>query len=253
MALIGWDNWAERGNAALGAWPGTAAGYGVEQLRVPLGNRAVAMQTAPGQTQVSLSVTLPAAALLRVICLARTNLTPAAQVQVIGAGGSYFAGWQAAGVVAGVGQVVHVLPAAISVTWVQVDISDPGNPDGCLNIPLLWAGNALEFGISAESDTGVEVRRADVASRGGTVLTDALSVARQWQFRAGLLRDADLPGFAGLEAAAAAGRNILLIPRLGAPAAREALVGLLTPGRTGFIGPSGKYRSWGPHTMTERL
>lgn len=255
MAIFGWQNAVEAAGVALSA-SSAAEGYGPEALRVPIGNPAVAWMTPPGVTSAALTITAPAPIDWRVVDLARTNLTSGATMRVrVGDPGApdYDSGDGPAGVARGVGQGLHLLPAAVPGTVLTIDIADPSNPDGRLNIPLLYAGPGDEISIAPQSDTGRDVRRADTTTRGGTVLPQALSAGRSWQITVGFARDAELAWLDGLEAAAAAGRNVLFVPRLNhARAAAEAIYGLLTAGRRGFLGPSGQYRTWSA-TITERL
>ncbi len=255
MALFGWRNAVEAAGVALTA-SSAAAGYGPEALRVPIGNPSVAWMTALGVTSATLTIASPAPVDWRAVCLARTNLTPVATLRVrVGdpLAPDHDSGILPAGVAAGVGQALHLLPAAVSGTLLTIDIADPGNPDGRLNIPLVYAGPGAEISIAPQSDTGLDVRRGDTTTRGGTVLTQALSAGRTWQISVGFARDAALGWLDELEAAAAAGRNVLFIPRLQHPrAAAESIYGLLAPGRRGFLGPTGHYRIWAA-TITERL
>nr|WP_314072192.1 hypothetical protein [uncultured Roseococcus sp.] len=255
MALLGWQNAVEAAGVGLTA-SSAAAGYGPEALRVPIGNPSVAWMTALGVTSASLVIAAPGAIDWRAVCLARTNLTPAATMRVrVGSplAPDYDSGVVPAGVRVGVGQALHLLPAVVPGATLTIDINDAGNPDSRLNIPLVYAGPGAEIAIAPQSDTGIDVRRGDVITRGGTVLTQALSAARSWQISVGFARDAALGWLDELEAAAAAGRNVLFVPRLAHPrAAGEAIFGLLAPGRRGFLGPSGLYRIWAA-TITERL
>lgn len=259
MALIGWDNTVARAETVLGV-NAAAAGMGAENLRLGLGNAAAAWQTPAGTTSASVLLACNEAVPYRVICAARTNLTASALLRVrIGTAASYLAspaydsGLVPADVGTGIGQAIHVLPSAVTAPVLLLDILDPSNPDGFLNIPLLWAGDAAAFNLGYASTESRVVRRQDVETRGGTVLPQPLSVARAWQITAPLLLDAQGAWWAPLEAAAAASRNILFIPRLAAGApAREAIVGLLQGGPRGFVGGSGQLRSWSA-TITERL
>jgi hypothetical protein len=56
----------------------------------------------------------------------------------------------------GIGQALHVMPAAVSALAMRIDISDAANPDGYLNIPLAYAGPGTEFNIAYSSDTGLD-------------------------------------------------------------------------------------------------
>ena len=259
MALFGWENAVEAEGVSLAA-SAAAAGFGPELLRVPIGSAAVAWQTPGGTTAAALTITAPSSIAWRAACLARTNLSSSATLRVrvgsaanITSAPTYDSGVISAGVAWGVGQALHVLPAAVAGAVLRLDLADPANPEGLLNVPLCFAGPGSESAISPGSDMGLEVRRGDTTTRGGVVLTDALSRARGWQIRLGAIREDDLTWLDALEAAAAAGRNVLFVPRpLYARAAAETVLGLLAPGRRGFIGTTGAWRTWSA-TITERL
>jgi len=250
MAMIGWQNAVENAAVTLASTV-TAAGYSAEMLRIPLGDPSVAWQTTGGVTSATLTLSTSTALVWRAVCLARTNLTPAATLRV--QAGAYDSGVVAAGVGIGIGQALHLLPSDTTATALTITVADPSNPDGLLNIPLVYAGPVQSVAIDPASDTGRETRRADTATRGGTIITEALSAARQWKLALPMLRDAQIAWLDALEAAGAAGCNILFIPREAEPrAASEAVLGLLTPGRRGFLGSTGNFRTWSA-TIIERL
>ena len=259
MALFGYQNTMDGAATTLVA-SSEIPGFLASMLRVPLGSSATAWQTAPGVTSASLTITAAVAVAWRALCLARTNLTTAATIRVrvgtvanVLAAPLYDSGTISAGVAVGIGQALHVLPAATSALVMVVNIADPANPDGFLSIPLAYAGPGIEAAISYTSDTGLEVRRADTTTRGGVVLTQPLSRARGWSLTLPMLRDSNIAWLDALEAVAAAGGNLLFVPRVGnALAAAESVFGLLQPGRRGFVSGSGHYRSW-TATISERL
>lgn len=248
MALLAWENAVE--TAALSA-SAALEGFGPDMLRIPEGNASVAWQTPAGTISASLTITAPAAIAWRALCLARTNLTSGATLRV--RAGAYDSGTVPAGVAWGVRQALHLLPAGLSGTVMQLDVADPANPDGFLNIPLAFAGPAYELIITPDTDEGLDIRRADAVTRGGGIRPQPLSHARGWQIAAASVPDAFSEWLARLQIAAAAARNVLFVPRPEHPrAAAEAVLGLLAPSRRGFITPVGDFRSWSA-TITERL
>lgn len=250
MAMIGYQNAVESAAVTLASTV-TAAGYGPENLRLPLGAPSVAWQTPGGITSATLTLTATGALPWRVVCLARTNLTPSATIRV--QVGAYDSGVISAGVAVGIGQGLHILPAEVSAAEMIITVADASNPDGLINVPLLYAGPVQSVAIGPQSDTGRDIRRADTTTRGGTIITEALSAARQWQIAVPFLRDSQITWLDAVEEAGAAGSNILFIPReSNARAAAESVFGLLTPARRGFLGPTGNFRSWSA-TIIERL
>ena len=257
MALLGWENAIETSSTLLAA--SAADGASAELLRVPIGAASVAWQTPAGTTTASLMlVTAAAGVAFRAACLSRTNLTTGATIRVrvggvalITIAPDYDSGVVSAGVAVGIGQALHVMPAAVPAVAMRIDISDAANPDGYLNIPLAYAGPGTEFNIGYGSTSSLDGRRGDVTTRGGQVFVDALSRARSWALNVDHIRDVAAGWLDPLEAAAAQGRNILFVPRVGnARAAAESVFGLLAPGRRGFLGVNG--RTW-QATISERL
>lgn len=259
MALIGWQNAVEAAGTALSAGS-EAAGYPVQMLGIPIGAPSVAWQTAAGVTSSHILIVPPAPVDWRVVALTRTNLTSAATIRVrigsvanITSAPDYDGTVVSAGVVAGIGQALHILPGAVTAAACRIDIADASNPDGVLNIPLAYAGPATEFNISPQSQPTLEPRRQDVTTRGGQVFTDPLSRARSWGITVGFIRESAIAFLDPLEAAAASGANILFVPRQSsARASAESILGLMTSGPRGFLGPTGNFRAWSA-TITERL
>lgn len=110
-----------------------ATGLGPDQLQNEQGNATFALQI-PG---TSGSITVSGSANYRMFGLFRTNLTPSASV-------TWSIGGASCSVVPWFGQSVLVLDAPVSGSSVTVSISDGGNPDGFLNIPLAYAGPGFQ-------------------------------------------------------------------------------------------------------------
>ena len=259
MALLGWDNAVDAAATTLAA-SSEIAGYEAGLLRVPIGAASTAWQTAAGVTTASLTLTAPTQIAWRALCLARTNLTMGATIRIrVGSAAhlisapNYDSGTVCAGVAVGIGQALHVLPASVWAVAMRVDIADPTNPDGCLNIPLAYAGPGMETSLSPRSRREPQIRDADTTTRGGVVLAQPLSRARSWQIELGMVPDATSDWLDALEAAASARRNILFVPRLGtARAAAETVFGQMRPGSSGFLTAAGRHWTWSA-TITERL
>lgn len=259
MALFGWENAIEAAGVTLAASAATAE-LGPDLLRVPVGSPAVAWQTPAGTTTAALTITSPAALSWAVACLSRTNLTSGATIRLragtaanLVSAPTYDSGTIPAGVAIGIGQALHILPSAVSAAALRIDLSDPTNPDGFLNVPLAFAGPVAGASIAPDSDMGLDVRQADTTTRTGVVFTDPLSRARGWQFRLAATREEDLAWLDAFEAAAAARRNVLFVPRAEyTRASAETVFGLLTPGRRSFSTATGARRRWSA-TIIERL
>lgn len=259
MALIGWENAVEAATTSLTA-SSAADGLSAELLRVPVGNPATAWQTAAGVTSASLTIIAASAIAWRAVALCRTNLTAAATMRVrvgtaanVASSPAYDGGVVSAGVAVGIRQALHILPSAVSAVALRIDLADPTSPDGFLNIPLAFAGPAVEFNISTSTDDGDAIRRADVQTRGGSIIADPLSRARDWSARIGFIREAEAAFIDPLKAAAAQGINVFFLPLLGHPrASSDAVFGQMAPARRGYLGQVAAYRTWA-FTITERL
>ncbi len=195
--------------------------------------------------------------LLRRFCLF-ASLT-AAQAQAFSAAWSTITGTiYDSGSLGGVtrGQAVHVLPVATSAAACRIDVSDPTNPDGFLNIPLIYAGPAwqLATNLSRESAQAQADGSRRAVTRGGQEIVEQGWLRRAWDIRLEnqLATDAE-QRLLGLESAARRGVNILCIPRPLTQPARDAVFGLASDfTRLGFSTSSGLRRSLG-FTVSERL
>ncbi len=208
------------------------------------------------------------AVLYRVISLHRTNLTTAAtwRVRVFAgatsdtavvfdtapAGGSLIG----MGIVPRFGQAVLVLPIALAGRLVRIDVQDPTNPDGHLNIAQAFAGPAFQpvrnlgYGSSklrvdstatTETRSGAEIVRPDWQRRG-------------YDMDLGAVTPAEVPIVDDLDGQARLGGNLLFVPNPSSPFInREAVFGRLKPAAgIGYANNSAQTRTWRA-TITERL
>lgn len=200
------------------------------------GGPSTAFQTRPGVTVTGLVVTLAGGASVRAIVLARTNLTMTANISIAGfdALGGQPIDATAFGPSTGYQQVVCVLSSASVVDTITIDIDDPANPDGFLNIPLLWIGDcwAPTTGFAPSSDVGFEPTVARRRSRGGQVFQTQLSNPRTFAFQFQAVNDADVWPYVGeIQRVASMGSNMLWVPDATATEInREAILGMVTDG-----------------------
>lgn len=156
-----------------------------------------------------------------------------------------------AGVVAGVGQSIVVAPAEIAGRYCRVDIDDPSNPDGFLNIPLAYAGPVLQpaYNFSYQSARGRDAGVAEVTTQGGQEYPRSLWQRRRFNLDLQAMLDIEVPLFDELDAFARGGGNVLLVPDAAAPT--DAVFGRLTqPADFKWVVPT--LRSWSAQ-ITERL
>lgn len=235
-ACFGWINNA--GTGTLSASSETAS-LGAAQLQNDQGNAASAWQTAGGVTSAGLTVDagVPGAA-WRAFGLFRTNLTGAATVRwrvgavaAMTSGVVFDTGTVAAGVAAGFGQSVLVAAAAVAGRYCRLDVADPGNPDGVLNVPLIFAGPVWQpaSNISAESAFGRDDSTDEVVTRGGQEYPTSRFVRRRWEIALARVRAAEVWPFAmELDRVARLGTNVLFVPDpASADRNREAVFGRL--------------------------
>lgn len=215
------------------------------------GGPTTAFQTRPGGTVTGLIIDLPSGGAVRGIGLFRSNLSITANVSVAAfdALGGQPISATVFGPSPGYGQVVYVADAAADVTQVTIDIDDPANPDGFINIPLLWIGDfwAPTTGIMPASDVGFEPAISKRRSRSGARFETQLYNPRTFGFQFGAVAEADVWPYVGeIQRTASMGRNMLLIPDdTAAEINREAVFGIVTEtGRMSWPENSVSIRRW---------
>ena len=140
----------------------------------------------------------------------------------------YDSDWITPGVAPGFGQAVHAIPVECTGAACRIDIRDPGNPDGHLNIPGLYAGPAFQpisnYGYG--SSQGSTVQRARQQTRGGQVYIGLQSRSRRQEIDFPAIRASEIEQFEDLRQASDQGENLLFIPNpLSDRLQREALYG----------------------------
>ena len=258
--LIGWQNGVLLGELIASA---EEPSMPVVNLRDPLGSPSTAWQTPSGSTSAWV-VSQPYSAAnfpWRVVMMQGTNLTVATQIRVrIGdpatlvSTPAYDSTVLTPGVVRG--QWVHVLPATVDALACRVDVWDTTNPDGALNVPLLYAGPAWQMrtNISPASSQAMRDGSQRVQARGGQEWIEPGFVQRIWNLDLATFRASDgEQRLLDIERAARRGENICIVPRPLNNPQRDALIGLASDfSPLGFQGPSGGLRTF-RFTVTERL
>lgn len=137
-----------------------------------------------------------------------------------------------AGVVPGYARSVRVLEQPVRGVLCRCDISDAGNPDGSLNIPLAYAGEAWEPAMNVAWDTvpGMDLQVDEAVSRGGQEWPSLRWSRQRWEIaHAALLANEVWPRLMDLQRVAQHGGNILFVPEPDSPdLQRQALFGRLT-------------------------
>jgi hypothetical protein len=157
----------------------------------------------------------------RFVLYAAKALT-AGQVSAMAATGStidtaslaYDSGTVSAGVAVGYGQSVIAAPAAVSGRACRLDVTDPTNPDGFLNIPLAYAGAAWQpaMNVSPASMFGRDDSTVEFRTRGGQEFPTMLYQARRAEVDFEGILNSEVPQVDAMDAVARTGANILYVP-----------------------------------------
>ena len=169
----------------------------------------------------------------------------------------YDSGTVAAGVVAGFMQSAVIAAQTYTARYARVDITDSANPDGFLNIPLVYAGPVWQptSNIAAATVLGQDSAEANVVTRGGQEYPVLYWRRRRWDAAFLGIRAAEVWASAmAMDAVARTGANILFVPDpASADLAREATFGRLQAlADVGFPYAIKDRRSWRVR-VTERL
>lgn len=263
--LLCWDNAVVTGSLSSGS---ELPALGSANLQNVFGSADQAWQTASGvltyEAGAWLLLDCGAQTVLRVFSLHRTNLSAAAMVRWrVWASADQTAtpvidtGLIAAQVAPYYLQHVFVAPFACVGRYVRLDILDPSNPDGFVNVAQACIGPAWQpvhtFGYA--SSVGRTQGGAKTTTRGGQVYARTDWISRAWKITlASVERREVWARLMDLDRAARLNGNVLFVPN---PDAHEApmatLFGLLEPS-TDVTWPqaSPRLRSWSA-TLTERL
>lgn len=168
----------------------------------------------------------------RVFAMFRTNLSATAQLRWDVLDASQNTLWssptQSAGVVRGFGQSIFIRPTEIVGRFAHLAITDPANPDGFINIPLLFAGPVWEpqTNISYDTSFGRDDITDEVVSRGGQEFPTPRFARRRWDVALSGIRQAELWRSAmDLDAYSRTGGNVLFIPDPAGDVNRETVYG----------------------------
>lgn len=161
-----------------------------------------------------------------------------------------------AGVAAGFGQSLVTAAAEVSGRVAQLDIADPGNPDGFLSVPLAYAGPVLQPLRNYDYGSG-QGRTAQVTkklSRAGGVSARPDWTKRVFDMSLSGIRAFEMPQFALLDLFARSGGNVLVVPDpASATRTVETVYGECEPGSNfGYAAASAEARNWRA-LFTERV
>lgn len=269
-AMLSWDNYVAAGvpgvrNANLYS-PSQA--LPVSNLQNPIGSPSVGWQTVSGVVTslggAWFAVETDAVCPMRVLVLARTNLTSAAKVRwildydtAVGVGTSVqWDGGTMSGTVSS-GQSVVIAPSGITAGTAHCYIDDPANPDGFINVPLAWVGAAWQpaTNISVLSTQGRDDQTTEVTTRGGQEYPLQYWQRRRFEIDMQGVRNSEVwSQLDDLDRVSRYGNNCLLVPDpTSSTISRETVLGRLKP-RADISRYQGALdrRAW-KATITERL
>lgn len=255
--LIGYTNYVKMGTVAASS---TATNFPATNLQNDSGAPADGWQSYAGTTACSLTFT-PAATgqVFRLIGLFRTNLTSAASItfDVFTNPSTLVWSTTVAGPANGSGQVVVDAGNAVG-DYAEILITDTGNPDGHINVPLAFAGPAWSplSNLSTQTAYGRDVTTDELVSRGGQEYPVLRFQRRRWNLDMQNIRTTSelWQSLDAVMQTAAAGGNVLVVPDItSASVASEALFGRLKQvADVKYPLGSSDRRSW-TGQLTERL
>ncbi len=264
---LGFTNLIDAASLTAGS---EVAGLPATNLQDPIGSPSVAWQTLVGDLTTADGANLVGyagyTATINGFAIARSNLSSTAQVlwrvwqsaDMMDDSLAYSTGWISAGVVPTIGQHVHVAPSDVIGRYFRLDIHDPLNADGFINIPLiyigpLWVPSVVE--LTRESTQGHAQGGTTTTTRGGQVRISLNWVAREWNAQLQFITNSEMESRAlPMDRLVRYGGNVLFIPNVeSTDINRQAIFGIATPTAPfGFTVPMDDARSWAA-TITERL
>jgi len=232
----------------------------VTNLQIEVGDPSTAWQTDAGQTHATLYIVPPTTqSLWRAWALCRTNLTSSATVTVTLYNNPSLFVWNASfdGIEPGFGQAVFIGDTDRKADWCSIDINDPGNTDGFLNIPLVYAGPAWLplTGLAYETTFGGDAGIDETISRGGQEYPKFRYDRRRGELAFMGIRQSEVMGqLAELQSTARRGNNILCVPDVTSETmTQEAIYGrVFATSDVGFPHAAADRRSWRAR-ITERV
>lgn len=257
-ALLAWDNLTK--SSVITAGSSATDAYLVAN---DSGSPSQAWQTAQGIVTAAGGATLTLDPPLpdgtwRVAGLFRTNLTADAVVQFDWyTDPSTLVDSVTVSPVIGYGQAVAVLSADITASYLIVSVDDPGNPDGFINVPLVFAGPAWlpSRSLGFSSSFGVDVAANIVTTRGGQETISQLYRRRKFNIAFESLLESEMWGSVDeMWRTADLGTNIMLVQdTASAQIQRQALFGRMrSVSDVTFPYQSADRRRWSAQ-ITERL
>ena len=254
--LFAWNNYVL--TASLSA---TSQALPVTNLQNERGAPSEAWQTASGVVDSAIVTIRPqlSGSLWRAFGVFRTNLTPFANITVTLYNNPTSAVWGGSveGPEPGFYQAILVADADVQADYCTIEIDDPGNRQGFLNVPLIYAGPAWLTTSPPSYDTtfGGDAAVNEAVSRGGQEYPTILYERRRGELSFQSIRSGEVLGqLAELTSTARRGNNVLFVPDvLSETMSQEAIYGRVTAtADVGYPYGAADRRSWRAR-ITERL
>lgn len=232
--VLGVNNLVKSGALQAGS---AAPTMPITNLQTDSGASSMAWQTMSGVLTPDAGATFrvtPARQLWRLFGLFRTNISQGASVTFslfINPANLVWSG-TVTGPQPGYGQVVAVAPDDVYADYCVVDITDPANPDGFINVPLAYAGPGWipRLGFTWNSTFGRDSTVDEMISRGGQEYPTYRFQQRRWEAAFDAISDSELwTEGQNLDRVSRYGGNVMFVPDLASPTiANEAVYGRVT-------------------------
>ena len=261
LAMFGYQN-AVKTAALVGS--SSAPGLDVSQLQNN-DSGAASMAWQCTFTSGTLRIATAAVTTFGAVCIARSNITAAAlwSIRVFSDSTETVLNFNA-GSVSGAptlamnvvnGQAVYIMPAGVSGKEMRIDFTDSANPEGYVNIPLIYAGPVFQplRALSWNTTRGRDQRVDEIVTRSGVEFPQHRWDRRRWSLDAQSIGAAEYPTFQAIDSQARLGGNVLFIPDpASATLNADAIFGRLTPKADFGFMPGGTRLTW-KADITERL
>lgn len=260
-AILSWNNYAK--SATLSALS-SATNLPATNVSADSGSPSTAWQSVYGVVSsaggaVLTCIPTVAGQSWDVIGIFRTNLTGSAVLtfSLYNTAGPTLVWSTTASPISGYGQVIALPPAGTVADYCQIGFNDSGNPDGFINVPLLFCGAAWRplGSLSYSSTVGRDATVSEATSRGGQEYPSLFYQRRRWNLVLDALRASETwANCDALSMSAASGGNVLMIPDVTSSyVQQEALFGRLKPSSDiSYPYLAADRRKWNA-TITERL
>lgn len=218
-SILAWTNLVKTASLTAGS---SATNLPVTNIADDNGSASLGWQTVSGVLSVAAGALITVTPLVNaspidVVGIFRSNLTSGASVTISIYQNPSTLIWSSVlqGPVSGYGQVIGLPPAGTVCDYVTIGFDDLTNPDGFVNVALVYVGSAWRpLGSAGFSSTvGRDSTILETVSRGGQEFSTLLFQRRRWNFQLDAMRTAETWASADVLAQyGAGGSNVFFIP-----------------------------------------